>query len=96
MPLEGSTEKMEGGACDAPPIGSAPSAPITHGPVSAMCSCLFHLTEGQKVDACYPSDALDEEELRVIAMHAFPVRETPLRASPPPPAERTAARAAVS
>lgn len=40
--------------------------------LTALCSVNFHLTEGQKVEAVYPENALDEAELGAVGFSAFP------------------------
>ena len=40
--------------------------------LTAICSVNFHLTEGQKVEAVYPPNALDEAELSAVGFSSFP------------------------
>jgi hypothetical protein len=42
--------------------------------VTALCSVVFDIDVGQKVESCYPPGALSAEELAAVAFHAFPVR----------------------
>jgi hypothetical protein len=75
------TEATTGGA----PAGDG--AAVEHrdaGPLTALCSVTFHLTEGQKVDACYPDGALTADELGLVAFHAFPVSPGAACATAPP------------
>ena len=39
----------------------------------ALCSAVFDIDEGQKLETTYPSAALSEEEAKCVAFHAFPV-----------------------
>ena len=39
----------------------------------AICSVLFDLDVGQRIDSMYPEDALTEEEANDVAFHSFPV-----------------------
>lgn len=48
----------------------------------AICSVLFDLDVGQRIDSIYPEGALTEEEANDVAFHSFPV-STPH--SPPSP-----------
>ena len=42
--------------------------------VVAICSVLFDLDVGQRIDSMYPDSALTEEEANDVAFHSFPVR----------------------
>ena len=39
----------------------------------AICSVLFDLDVGQRIDSIYPEGALTEEEANDVAFHSFPV-----------------------
>ncbi len=41
--------------------------------VSAICSVIFDIDEGQKLEQCFPENALTEEEANDVAFHCFPV-----------------------
>ena len=41
--------------------------------VSAICSVVFDIDEGQKLEQCFPENALTEEEANDVAFHCFPV-----------------------
>ena len=43
----------------------------------AICSVLFDLDVGQRIDSIVPEGALTDEEANDVAFHSFPVR-TPL------------------
>jgi hypothetical protein len=40
--------------------------------LTAICSVQFHLTEGQKVEAIYPVNALNKAEIAAVAMSSLP------------------------
>ncbi len=40
--------------------------------LTAICSVQFHLTEGQKVDAIYPENALNKAEIAAVGFSSFP------------------------
>jgi hypothetical protein len=40
--------------------------------LTAICSVHFHLTEGQKVEAIYPENALNEAEIAAVGFSSFP------------------------
>lgn len=40
--------------------------------LTAICSVRFHLTEGQKVEAIYPENALNEAEIAAVKFSSFP------------------------
>ena len=42
--------------------------------IVAICSVLFDLDVGQRIDSIYPDHALTEEEANDVAFHSFPVR----------------------
>lgn len=42
--------------------------------VHAICSVVFDIDEGQKLEQCFPENALKEEEANDVAFHCFPVR----------------------
>lgn len=50
-----------------------PGRPRRGGPLAAIASVAFHLTEGQQMKAVYPADSLDKDELLAVAHHSFPV-----------------------
>ena len=41
--------------------------------VHAICSVVFDIDEGQKLEQCFPENALTAEEANDIAFHSFPV-----------------------
>lgn len=43
----------------------------------AICSVLFDLDVGQRIDSIYPEGALTEEEANDVAFHSFPVTSPP-------------------
>ena len=45
---------------------------MTKSILTAMCSVQFHLTEGQKVEAIYPDNALNKAEIAAVAFSSFP------------------------
>ena len=45
--------------------------------VLAVCSIVFDIDVGQKLEACFPQNALSSEEENDIAFHSFPVRLLP-------------------
>lgn len=47
----------------------------------AICSVLFDLDVGQRIDSIVPEGALTEEEANDVAFHSFPVRHAPVAAS---------------
>lgn len=42
--------------------------------LAGLCEVLFHIDQGNQVDAVFPPGAFSEEELSDIAFCAFPVR----------------------
>ena len=46
--------------------------------VLAVCSIIFDIDVGQKLEASFPQNALSSDEENDIAFHSFPVRPTPL------------------
>ena len=42
--------------------------------IVAICSVLFDLDVGQRIDSIVPEGALTEEETNDVAFHSFPVR----------------------
>ena len=61
-------------------------------PVHALCSVVFDIDVGQRLEHCHPEGALSEEEARDLAFHSFPVRRVggaggraaPAPCAPPP------------
>jgi hypothetical protein len=51
--------------------------------VVAICSVLFDLDVGQRIDSMYPNSALTEEEANDVAFHSFPVRLLPQGSAQP-------------
>ena len=47
--------------------------------ILGICSVVFDLLEGQKLEDCFPQNALSEEEANDVAFHSFPVCNIPLR-----------------
>ena len=45
--------------------------------VVAICSVLFDLDVGQRIDSIYPDHALTDDEANDVAFHSFPVRLVP-------------------
>lgn len=41
--------------------------------VHAICSVVFDIDEGQKLEQCFPENALTDEEANDVAFHSFPV-----------------------
>ena len=46
--------------------------------IVAICSVLFDLDVGQRIDSICPDHALTEEEANDVAFHSFPVKLLPL------------------
>ena len=42
--------------------------------VLALCSIVFDIDEGQKLEASFPQNALSTDEENDVAFHSFPVR----------------------
>jgi hypothetical protein len=45
---------------------------MTNNMLTAICSVQFHLTEGQKVEAIYPENALNKAEIAAVGFSSFP------------------------
>ena len=56
--------------------------------VHAICSVVFDIDEGQKLEQCFPENALTDEEANDVAFHSFPVH-----AQDGPPQHRPLCRA---
>ena len=41
--------------------------------VHAICSVVFDIDEGQRLEECFPENALTEQEANDVAFHSFPV-----------------------
>ena len=41
--------------------------------VYAICSVVFDIDEGQRLEECFPENALTEQEANDVAFHSFPV-----------------------
>ena len=41
--------------------------------VHAICSVVFDIDEGQRLEECFPENALTEHEANDVAFHSFPV-----------------------
>ncbi len=42
--------------------------------ILGVCSVVFDIDEGQKMEDCFPQNAISEDEANDIAFHSFPVR----------------------
>ncbi len=54
--------------------GSLEAPPQRSDWIVAICSVLFDLDVGQRIDSIVPEGALTEEEANDVAFHSFPVR----------------------
>lgn len=52
--------------------------------VHAICSVVFDIDEGQRLEGCFPENALTEQEATDVAFHSFPVimQNNPFRHRP--------------
>ena len=50
--------------------------------IVAICSVLFDLDVGQRIDSICPDNALTEEEANDVAFHSFPVQLLRLSSMP--------------
>ena len=41
--------------------------------VHAICSVVFDIDEGQRLEECFPENALTDQEANDVAFHSFPV-----------------------
>jgi hypothetical protein len=48
-------------------------AHANNGWILGVCSVVFDIDEGQKLEDCFPQNALSEDEANDIAFHSFPV-----------------------
>lgn len=45
----------------------------TNGWILGICSIIFDIDEGQKLEECFPHNALSDDEANDVAFHSFPV-----------------------
>jgi len=45
----------------------------TNGWILGICSIIFDIDEGQKLEECFPHNALSDDEANEVAFHSFPV-----------------------
>lgn len=55
------------------PGEDSPDHHVSNGWVLALCSVVFDVDQGQKVEAVYPEDALTASEQEDVAFSSFPV-----------------------